>query len=116
MEDANFFEVVASAASGDSCKSPSSVKSGTAAAVVGGQVSFEVHSEFVFPPTSSNLSAANTEVSALRIMLPTSVCMLTWDVTRKKIRDLYKRKSVLSYSGRNRQFLVLFFNYNRTIS
>ena len=89
MEDANFFEVVASAASGDSCKSPSSVKSGTAAAVVGGQVSFEVHSEFVFPPTSSNLSAANTEVSALRIMLPTSVCMLSWDMGRGKIPNFF---------------------------
>ena len=57
MDEANFFMSVAS---GGSCKSPSSV----ASAVVGGggQASFEPHSEFVFPPTSS--LSAEIEVSA----------------------------------------------------
>ena len=54
MEDANFFVSAPSAASGGSCKSPSSVNSATGApntaAVVGGQASFEPHTEFAFPP------------------------------------------------------------------
>ena len=60
MDEANFF---VSVASGGSCKSPSSV----ASAVVGGggQASFEPHSEFVFPPTSS--LSAEIEVSVVQV-------------------------------------------------
>ena len=58
MDDANFF-VEITKATGGSCKSPSSV---TSAVVGGGQASFEPHSEFVFPPTSS--LSAEIEVSA----------------------------------------------------
>ena len=61
MDDANFF-VEITKATGGSCKSPSSV---TSAVVGGGQASFEPHSEFVFPPTSS--LSAEIEVSVVQV-------------------------------------------------
>ena len=61
MDDANFF-VEITKPSGGSCKSPSSV---TSAVVGGGQASFEPHSEFVFPPTSS--LSAEIEVSVVQV-------------------------------------------------